>query len=179
VRDLARAIPRVLTQKPDVRFKFVGASEPDGGSGRPLVEVLAEELKAHRKSVEFTGKVPLAEIPQQMASVDIAVFPSHWENSPNVCLEAMSAGRGIVASSAGGMAEMLDGGRAGLLVPPKQPDKLAAAILQLLDNREERIRLGGLARQRLLTEYSAERIGSLMEQVYGEAIERRRELKPR
>ena len=65
---------------------------------------------------------------KEYAKVAVCVFPSIWENFPNVCLEAMSAGRGIAASWNGGMAEMLDAGHCGLPFPPNSPQRLAQAV---------------------------------------------------
>jgi len=130
-------------------------------------------------SVEFTGKVSLDDIPHYLAQTDICVFPSLWENFPNVCLEAMAAGRGVVGSSAGGMAEMLDQGNAGLLVPPEDATAIASAIIELLDQPNLRMKLGAEARERVTTEYSLERLGDLIEQSYQRAIQRPKQLGPR
>ncbi len=102
--------------------------------------------------------------------MDITVLPSLWENFPNACLEAMAAGRGVVGSSAGGMAQQLDEGKVGLLVPPKHPEAIAEAVCTLLANPVLRQELGRKARERVLSEYSADRIGLLMEQSYEQAI---------
>ena len=112
-------------------------------------------------------------IPAELGGIDICVFPSIWENFPNVCLEAMSAGRGVVGSQAGGMSEMLASG-AGRLVPPKNSAAIANAVIELLGNPNERMQMGAAARQRIKDEYNGDKIGSLMESVYREAIEIRR-----
>ncbi len=88
----------------------------------------------------------------------------------------MSAGRVIVDSSAGGMAELLNYGEVGRLVPPHSPEKIAAAVIELLDNPGLRMRLGQAARDRVLAEYNLERIGELQEASYVRAIQRRRAL---
>jgi len=179
VLDLAKAIPAVLARCHDVRFKLVGATQPIPGTDQTVSDLIAKRLGKWMEFVEFTGKVSLNEIPAQLASVDIAVFPSLWENFPNVCLEAMAAGRGIVASSAGGMREMLDEGKTGLLVPPRRPRQLASALIHLIQHEQARMEFGRLARQRVLSEYNAERIGGLMESTYEEAIALRHAAGPR
>ena len=129
VLDVARAIPRVLAEIPNARFRFVGAPEPSPVSGMDMRQYLERELAAHGESVELVGPVPLEQVPDALARTDLCVLPSVWENFPFSCLEAMAAARGVVGSSAGGMAEMLDGGRVGLLVPPRNPRALASAII--------------------------------------------------
>jgi glycosyltransferase involved in cell wall biosynthesis len=69
------------------------------------------------------------------------------------------------------MKEILDGGRAGLLAKPGDAELLARQIIGLLKDPVERIRLGEVARQRVVDTYSQNVIGAMMEGVYGEAIE--------
>jgi glycosyltransferase involved in cell wall biosynthesis len=179
VLDLAEAIPTVLARCPGVRFKFVGSPQPVRGTDQTVSDRIVKHLGKWKESVEFTGKVDTNQIPSHLASVDVAVFPSIWENFPYVCLEAMAAGRGIVGSSAGGMSEMLDNGIAGVLVPPRSPKKLAAGLIHLIQHEQPRKELGRLARQRVLEEYNADHIGNLMESVYKEAISLRHAAGPR
>lgn len=174
VVDLARAIPLILRQYPQTRFRFVGKSRIAPNLKMSMQQYLEKILNSHRSSVEFIDGVSLEDIPEVLSKTDICVFPSLWENFPNVCLEAMAAARGIVGSLAGGMVEMLDYGNAGRLVPPQQPKKIADAVMELLENPELRIQLGQNARRRLLTEYGAERVGKQLEDSYAQAIMRRR-----
>ncbi len=69
------------------------------------------------------------------------------------------------------MKEILDGGRAGLLAKPGEPELLARQIIGLLKDPAERIRLGERARQRVVDAYNQIVIGAMMEGVYGETIE--------
>ena len=179
VLDLATAIPHVLRRHPNTSFRFVGASDDSPERGLDMRDYLKRRLAAHRASVEFTGPVAPTSIPQVLETTDICVFPSVWENFPCVCLEAMAAGRAIVASSAGGMHEMLAAGQAGLVVPPNDPGRLAAAIADMLANPDRRRKLAQAARDRLLSEYSPRRIVDLQTASYARAIARRRELGPR
>lgn len=171
VADLAAAIPRVLTEFPETKFRFVGriTTAPDGRNYKTYIQDFVGKWRNH---LEFTGHLPIEKVHEYFGLTDICVFPSRWENFPNVCLEAMAAGRSIIGSSAGGMAEMLDGGKAGLLVNPEAPDEIAAAILKLLRNPAERMRLGKLARDRVLAEYNGEKIGALLEHSYELAKQR-------
>ncbi|NEQ49248.1 MAG: glycosyltransferase family 4 protein [Leptolyngbya sp. SIO3F4] len=173
VVELAKAIPFVVKQCPDVKFRFVGKSRVAPNLKMSMDQYLGKILRQCRDSVEFIDGVSLEEIPSILATTDVCAFPSHWENFPNVCLEAMAAARGIVGSAEGGMNEMLDGGQVGKLVNPKQPRQIATAIIELLGNPKQRMAMGQAARQRLLVEYNAERIGTLLEESYTRAIQRR------
>ena len=169
ILDLASAIPLVLRCYPDVTFRFIGKDRWMPGVRRGAIEVIKEVLGPAEKSVQFMGPVPLDAISRHLGEVDICVFPSIWDNFPNACLEAMAAGRGIVASNAGGMAEMLSGG-AGLLVPPKSPQAIAEALTSLLLDPSRRIALGRQARCRLLENYNKDRIGYLTEEAFKDAV---------
>ena len=82
----------------------------------------------------------------------------------------MSAGRAVIASSAGGMSEMLEGGKHGILIPPHSPELLAKAMVQLIRSPDLRKALGASARARVLSAYSAQKIGPLIERSYELAI---------
>jgi glycosyltransferase involved in cell wall biosynthesis len=173
IETLVAAIPAVLEAVPEARFRLVGATDRHS-SGISYDEWVRRQVPQHADRIEISGKWPLERMAEVYESLDVCVFPSLWENFPNVCLEAMSAGRAIVASSAGGMAEMLDQGRVGRLVPPGDPAILSREIIHLLRTPSERNRLGEIARQRVLDTYNEGVIGAMMERIYSEAIERTR-----
>ncbi len=179
VLDLARAIPLVLRRHPQAKFRFVGRPMASPLPGLDMQQYLAQKLARYRGSVEFSGPVSLPDIPRMLAETDICVFPSLWENFPNVCLEAMAAGRGVIGSSAGGMLDMLEDGKYGLNVAPRRVFALSEAIGSLLADPARRIALGQAAREKVLSAYTLERIGALQEDSYHQAIEHRRRLGPR
>ena len=172
VGELAAAIPLVLAEFPTATFRFVGRIPVSPDGRRDYKTYIQDIVGRWRDRVEFTGFLPVEIMLDHYGMTDICVFPSRWENFPNVCLEAMAAGRGVVGSSAGGIPEMLDGGRVGLLVRPDSPAEIAAAILKLLKNPSERMCLGALARQRVLAEYNNDKIGALLEKSFATAIQR-------
>ncbi|WP_416672262.1 glycosyltransferase family 4 protein [Egbenema bharatensis] len=176
VIDLARAIPQILKVYPQAKFRFVGRS---WNSPRPqlnMQQYLEQMLKPYLNSVEFTGHIASDKLPEIFTETDICVFPSLWEPFGLVCTEAMAAARGVVASNAGGMAELLAQGEVGRLVPPQAPQAIAESIIELLKYPTLRMHLGKSARARVLAEYSAERIGQLQEDSYIRAIQRRKSL---
>ncbi len=174
ISDLIKAIPLIISAEPEARFRFVGRACSYPGTGEPFDIYLRRQLRRFRDSIELPGALPLEQMPQQYGGVAVCVFPSVWENFPNVCLEAMSAGRAIVASNAGGMGEMLQDGAHGILIPPRDPKAIADAVVCLLRSPELRQRLGTTARQRVLEAYSLERVGPQLEKSYSLAIARNR-----
>lgn len=164
-----KVIPTILKQHPDIRFRFVGKSQ-EFKPGLLFSDWIREELKQYINNIEIVDHVSLNEMPQQYSTVDICVFPSRWENFPNVCLEAMSAAKAVIGSKHGGMAEMLATNEVGVLVNPFSSAELAHAANYLLTHNEERINMGLKARERVLTVYNPEVIGEKMEQIFNDAI---------
>ncbi|MBD2387137.1 glycosyltransferase family 4 protein [Cylindrospermum sp. FACHB-282] len=173
ILDLAQAIPIVLKQHPEVSFRFIGRTCASPNPNLHMRQYLEGMLQPYRNSLEFIGFVPFDKIPSYLRSTELCVFPSLWDNFPFVCLEAMAAARGIVGSSSGGMAEQLNHGECGRLVPPYNPNQIAKAVVKLLRNPSLRMELGEAARKRVLNEYNIERIGLLQENSYARAIKRR------
>ena len=163
VIELAQAIPKVVAEVPEAVFRFVGRSLPHPGTREDLKSYLSRMLRSCARSVEFIEGVPNEEIPALLAETDLCVFPSVWESSGYVCKEAMAAARGVIGSRAGGMAEIIEQGRTGLLVPPRDPKEIAAAIVRTLKEPERRIAMGRAARAHVLKTYSADRIAPLQE----------------
>jgi glycosyltransferase involved in cell wall biosynthesis len=173
IEIFANAIPRILDADPSASVRLVGQPVLHV-SGQLYDEWLRRRLRKYMSRIEILGKVPLDKMHEVYAGLDICVFPSIWENFPNVCLEAMSAGRAIVASDGGGMREMLDNGRCGSIVPSGDYRSLASAVVALLQDVDQRNRFGAMARERVLAAYHPDVIGKMMEDVYQEAIRRAR-----
>jgi len=175
VITLAHAIPMILQQAPDVRFRFIGRALISPDPSLDMREYLRHLLTPYADAVTLEMPVPLEDVPAVLGGAEVCVFPSLWENFPGVCLEAMAAGRGIVGSLAGGMAEMLQE-ETGLLVAPNIPRLIAQAVLHLLEHPEERRQMGERARARLLALYGEAQVGAQQEASYLRAIRHRREV---
>ncbi|HEY9197596.1 MAG TPA: glycosyltransferase family 4 protein [Mucilaginibacter sp.] len=166
---LAAALAIVLKQRPSVKVKFAGEVLLSPVKDMDMKDYLLNVLKEHRDNLEFT-RVPAHQISEVYAATDICVFPSIWENFPYSCLEAMSAARGIVASREGGMKDMLEDCNGGLLIDPANHTEIARALIRLIDDPDLRIKLGENARKKVVTAYSNERIGALLEENYSKLI---------
>ena len=121
---LLEAWRAVAAAVPDATLLVVGE-----GSRRAALEALAVELGVADRVV-FTGRRD--DVPAVTAALDVAVLPSYREALGLTILEAMALSRPVVASNVGGIPEMVEDGVTGLLVPPRDPDALAAAIIRLL-----------------------------------------------
>ncbi|MGI8992324.1 MAG: glycosyltransferase [Bryobacteraceae bacterium] len=96
--------------------------------------------------VRFLGR--RTDMPDVLSAVDLFVMASRWEGSPLSVMEAMAAGVPVIATSVGGLPELVEDGVSGLLVPPGDSATLASAIRRLLDNAGERASMGRFAATR-------------------------------
>ena len=121
---LIEASKEVCAVEPAARFILVG----DG----PCRVQFEEQVRKLGVSDHFQFLGSRKDVPKILSCGDLFAFPSFAEGLPNAVLEASSAGLPIVATMVGGVPEIIEDGVTGLLVPPKNPQALSAAILQLL-----------------------------------------------
>ena len=174
VLDLAQAIPTVIEHFPDAKFILVGKSQQSPSPKQKMKEYIESELQQYQNSIEFTGTIPNDQLHTVLSQTDICVFPSLFDSFGLVCLEAMAAGRAVIGSSSGGMAEIINSDAVGRLVPPQEPRQIAQKAIELLGNPELRVKIGMAARDRVLRDYSTNHVGDLQEEAYRQAIKNRR-----
>lgn len=131
---LIRAMPRVLEQFPTATAIIAG----DGPERSDLTR-LCRELGVQNQ-VRLLGYRP--DIPALLAASDLFIMPSRREGLAIAVLEAMAAGKPVVATRVGGLVELLADGERGVLVPQEDPGELAAAIVGLLNDEVARKRMG-------------------------------------
>lgn len=141
IAELIAAFTIVAASRPEAMLYLVG----EGPERREFEELALRSPAAAR--IRFLGferdPTPV------LRATDIFVLASRRESFPIVIGEARSAGCAIVATSVDGVPESLDDGRAGVLVPPRDPAALATALARLLDHPEERAHWAGAAREGL------------------------------
>ena len=141
------------------------------GPLRPALEARAQELGLNG-SVRFLGAVPQAA--RLIPHFDVFVLSSVWEGMSNSLLEAMAAGRPVVATRVGGNPEVVVDGETGLLVPPRDARALADATVRLLRDRELARRFGDAGRRRVESQFTLERMVHRMEDLYDDLLARKR-----
>ncbi|HOF41708.1 MAG TPA: glycosyltransferase [Candidatus Hydrogenedentes bacterium] len=124
------------------------------GPQLPMLKRIARRMNIEN-SVEFAGWVQ--DVPRRLATWDLFVLATHYEGLSYALLEAMAAGKPIVASRVSGVEEVLVHGECGLLVRPDCPEELAEAIRRLLDDPVLSRRLGMAARRRAAERYGLDR----------------------
>jgi glycosyltransferase involved in cell wall biosynthesis len=124
-------------------------------TGNPLqwqidAEGNVKESATELKSANIMDRLEYQEMPQLYQLADIFIFPSIWEEPFGLCIvEAMASGTPVIASNVGGIPELVQDNETGMLIKPRDPKSLANAIEHLLDNEDERRRLGMNGRKRV------------------------------
>jgi glycosyltransferase involved in cell wall biosynthesis len=169
LRYLLEALPLVLAQHP-VRLRIVGKG------------ILEREIKAQSRTlgleheIDFLGFVSKEELADEYASCDIFVLPAIVDSKGDteglgiVMIEAMAHQKPVIASAVGGIADVIQSGKTGLLVPEKNPQELAKAILNLLTHPERAKRLGVEGLQDVQTRFSWSRIVPLWQHTFLDAL---------
>jgi glycosyltransferase involved in cell wall biosynthesis len=175
---LLEAWPTVLRDVPNARLLIIGE-----GSQRPVLEAQAERMNllgeqcAADRCVGTRGARPDAkvlftglrdDVPAVTAALDVAVLPSYREAQGLAILEAMALRRPVVATDVGGVPEMIESGRTGLLVPPRDAAALAAAITRMLTDHPLADTLARAGHDFVIANFSIEGMAGAVARIYEE-----------
>lgn len=162
---LLEAMSNVLELCPQTLLLLVG----DGHLRKTL-----EQFSLQRglgESVRFLGK--RTDVPLILAAADFFVLPSLWEGLPLVLAEAGAARLPVVATKIGGIDEIVEDGVTGILVPSRQPEPLAEAIIDLLLSEQKRQQMGESAYQRVSSVFNIQHAALAVEKIYFSLLERK------
>jgi glycosyltransferase involved in cell wall biosynthesis len=160
---LLEAIRIVRAWELSARFVLAG---PWQMPGQPEDHGLEKKTDTRQGTVSWLGHVPWQELVDLYRQADVFVMPSYYESFGISCLEAMAFGLPVVATRAGGLPEVVQDGVTGVLVAPGDAHALADAITHLLRDPELRRRLGNQGRERVLAEFTADRVARETLRVY-------------
>lgn len=162
---LIRAMAILREEFPDIVCLCAGRDASEGRIPRLARE---EGVESHFRWLGFQ-----ADPAPVRAAADLIVLASHWEGLPVTLIEAMREARPIVATTVGGVHEMIEDGVQGLLIAPGDPLALAQAIQRLLNNPERRARMGAAARRRFEERFRVECMMNQTLEVYNEVLKGR------
>lgn len=136
----------------------------------PLEQALRDRCRrlGLNERVRFAGF--RQDVPRILAAADVFVVASTSEGLSVAILEAMAAGRPVVATRVGGTPEVVQDGVCGLIVEPEQPAALAEAVLTLAADALRRAALGARARERVSAEFTVQRMVQRFERIYAELL---------
>jgi len=168
---LVKSFTHVLRKVPDAKLVLVG----DGRTRSMVEEVVVDNGLQY--AVVMAGAVEHRDVPEMLAIASVAVAPNipffdGHGGSPLKIYEYMAAGKAIVATSTGQVAEVIQDGHNGVLVEAGDKDGLAEAIIHLLNDPLERDRLGQRARQRAVEQHSWDQYVKCLEEIYLSVLSR-------
>lgn len=144
---LIDAFTILLEQLPEARLILAG-------TGHKNREIRAQVNDTH--NIHLAGELP--DVIPLLFAADVVAIPSRQEGQGIVALEAMAAGKPVVASRVGGLVETVLDGETGLLVPPNDPAALAQALFQILTDKDGSLSMGQAGRIRVEQEYTLEKM---------------------
>lgn len=159
---LLDAVPMIKSRLPRAKFLFVG-----DGKCRAELEDKAAQLGV-ANDVAFTGE--RRDVPRLYKLMDVKVIPSLHEGGPLTLFEAMAAGTPVVATPVGIVANLIENGKTGMLVQPREPAEIAEAVVDLLQNGERYQKIADRA-QGKVREYDLQHSMRRIEAVYQEVLE--------
>jgi glycogen(starch) synthase len=171
VLELAVALPRVLAGQPDLHCVLVGRDA--GEQGGAVREELLEATEPVRDRVHLLGELPRESALSVVARAELVVLPSRWEAFGFVATEALALGRAVVATSGSGLAEVIEDGRSGWLVPPGDADALRRILERRLADPSG-LRRASEEAVRRASDFEAVRIAERLAALYERVLRERR-----
>ena len=164
--DLVKAMPKILQSLPDTILVFVG-----GGSDVESAKKLAKDLGVY-DNIKFMQNIPQETLDQYYAEATIYISPSHGEGFSLTIAEAGQVGTPVIATDVTGNNEIVEHDKSGLLVPAKDPEKMAEAVIYLLKNPEKAELFANNLETRIKNDFSLESLASKTTKFYNDVIER-------
>ena len=156
-----RALPSILERYPSAHLVSVGATTDPSWLAQ-----LEQEAKTLGLTDHFHVLGGRRDVIDFLRACDVFIFPSLYEGLGIALIEAMAAGCACVASSAGPIPEVVSDGEDGILVPPGDPEAIAAAVCRLLDNESLRVRLGTAATKTALSRFQPQKSADALTKIY-------------
>jgi glycosyltransferase involved in cell wall biosynthesis len=159
-QDLVEALAMLRDRRVQLRLDLIG-----DGPTLPAMRRLVREL-ALDDVVNFAGARDSDQVRETMRHTEIFCLASLWEGMAGSVMEAMACGLPVVGTRVNGIAELVDDGRTGYLVPPSRPDLLAAALERLATDPVAAATLGRAGRERIREEFSVQKMVDAKEQLF-------------
>lgn len=166
LKYLIETIPEIVKKFPNIKLVIVGEG-PERKNLESLIKNLNTSTKIDLKNhIILTGRQ--REIPKLLKSSDIFTLPSRREAFGLVLLEAMITELPVVASKIGGIPEIIENGKNGLLVEPENSEKLAKALMDLIADPDKRIKLSQAGLKTVREKFTAKKMAKEYEKIYNQ-----------
>jgi len=171
VLELADIFNLIIAKKPEARLLFAGKDVKDHITGRSTKLLIIDKLSpAAKKNATWLGVLPYEKVLAQIATANVVVLPSFAEALPMTWLEAMAMEKALVTSDIGWAKEVMIDGVTGFAVDPKEHQKYAGKVLQLLNDPVFALKMGKSARRQVVAKFSSEVVASRNIGFYGRIV---------
>jgi len=150
-----------ILEKENIKTELIMIGE---GSLRQKLQKLAGS------SVKFTGQLPHEKVIEILGQSNLFTLPSLWEGAPTTILEAMASTTPVVASSVGGIPELIQNEKTGMIVPPFNAIKLAKSLKRLIEEPELRKHIAKNAKTKVNKENDFKKVAEILEKIYAKMI---------
>jgi glycosyltransferase involved in cell wall biosynthesis len=167
---LTKAMAKILVEFKDWTFEVVGDDGPGVEAGSSMKNWMQKKLDKVKGQIVFSEGIPYDQLGIKLNEASFVVLPSLFESFSYTCAEAMAAGRAVIGSERGGMVDLLDNGKCGILINPESERDIYNAIKQLILNATLRVQLGSVARQWLKSEHDIHKTIHQFMDVYSKGL---------
>ncbi|MDR2546874.1 MAG: glycosyltransferase family 4 protein [Lachnospiraceae bacterium] len=157
VGDLLAVIPMLKRKFPDIHLFLAGVWED---------EELRQTATDLKEEVTFLGWLDRHTLAQYMEKCSIFVLPTYYEGQPNALLEAMAMGMTAIATAVGGIPQLIEDGKTGRLITPRDVDSLSRGLKELLADEKLRSQLGTAARERVKERHGINQLANELYRIY-------------
>ena len=164
VFDLLEAWGRVVARCPNAELWVVGADQTNGRIDREV------HSSKYGNSIKIIPPLPLADVAELMRQAQVFCLPSHGEGTPNSVMEALACGLPVVATTVGGIPDIVESNRTGILVQQGDVQDLAEALVSLLQDSDCQARMGEAAHEFARTHLDARKTALRLVGLYHELI---------
>ena len=164
VKYLIMAAPEILKNNPDTKFLIIGE-----GSEEVHLKKIARRLKVDDK-ILFLGRISHKILPKYIALADVVVLPSLYEPFGILAIEALAMEKPVVASNVGGISEIVNHMKNGILVRPMDQESLAKGVITFLTDRELADKFGKHGRGMVLRNFSWQQVISKTKRLYADIV---------
>lgn len=161
--NATKAMKKILARYRDWKFKVIGDDGPGPIPGGLYMRAwIEEQLICYKDRVMFYDGVSYERLPELLEAGEIVILPSLFESFSYTCVEAMAAGKAVIGSKSGGMKDLIENGKTGLLINPQSVEDIYNAISFLIENEDlgfkmaknARVEITGKEKNKLILEQS-------------------------
>lgn len=172
-KEFIDALPEILSSNKDIKIDIVGKDIPQAPGGisykKYFLKVLSKKLQPR---VNFYGFVDSQKLKKFYRNCDVLIAPSRYESFGLIFLEAFAYGKPVIGTKVGGIPEIVEDGKTGLLIDPDNSSQISKAVLKIFGSNNLRRKLGENAFKKVRETFSVSQMVDRTLNIYNEAVKK-------